>query len=98
MTKKQFVAVAASEFSLTKKLAEAFLDYALAEMGAAVVKTGRFEWPKFGVWTLRSRKARRIVNPQTGDDINLPKMWTVGFRPAKELKATIPAKRKGRAA
>jgi DNA-binding protein HU-beta len=92
MTKAQYVAHLASEFSLTKKLAGAVLDYALAEIGKETVSTGRFSWPGFGVWTLRRRKERTVRNPKTRELMTLGPLVTIGFRPAKELKDTFQRK------
>jgi DNA-binding protein HU-beta len=35
---------------------------------------------------VRSRKARKGRNPQTGQEIKIKASKTVGFKPAKELK------------
>ncbi|HMC34511.1 MAG TPA: HU family DNA-binding protein, partial [Myxococcales bacterium] len=58
-------------------------------IGRAVKKDGRFTYPGFGTWTIRSRKARRGRNPQTGEEIKIKASRTVGFKPAKELKSGL---------
>ncbi|HMF49487.1 MAG TPA: HU family DNA-binding protein, partial [Candidatus Saccharimonadales bacterium] len=42
--------------------------------------------PGFGTFTLRSRKARKGRNPQTGAVINIKASRTVGFKAAPVLK------------
>ena len=46
-------------------------------------------YPGFGTWSIRTRKARKIRNPQTNEIMKLKATKTIGFRPAKELKATL---------
>ncbi len=43
----------------------------------------------FGTFTVRQRKARRGLNPQTREPMQIPASKTVGFRPGNKLKAAI---------
>jgi DNA-binding protein HU-beta len=52
----------------------------------AVKKSRRFQVPGFGTFTVRSRKARKGRNPQTGAIITIKASRTVGFKPAPTLK------------
>ncbi|HZH81728.1 MAG TPA: HU family DNA-binding protein, partial [Phototrophicaceae bacterium] len=45
-----------------------------------------FQVPGFGTFTVRSRKARKGRNPQTGAVINIKASRSVGFKPAPVLK------------
>ncbi len=94
MTKAEFIAATAAQFGLTKKLTGEILENFTDRIGKHVVQTGRFSWPGFGTWTIRTRKARKIRNPQTEEIMNLGATKTIGFRPAKELKATFQAKKR----
>lgn len=71
---------------LTKKLAGELLDGMFDMMGKSVKKDKKFSYPGFGTFVLRTRKARKGRNPQTGAVINIKASKTVGFRPAKALK------------
>jgi nucleoid DNA-binding protein len=42
--------------------------------------------PNFGTFTVRSRKARKGRNPQTGAAISIKASHTVGFKAAPILK------------
>jgi nucleoid DNA-binding protein len=42
--------------------------------------------PGFGVFTRRTRKARRIINPQTHQPMDLPESVYVGFRCSKSIR------------
>ena len=83
------VEVVAAECKLTKKSAGEIIETVFTEVGNAVKKDTRFSYPGFGTWSLRSRKARKIRNPQTNEIMKLKASKTIGFRPAKELKKTL---------
>lgn len=70
----------------TKKAVEMILDLAFDEIAKSVRKEKRFSYPGFGTWTVRTRKARMGVNPQTKKPIKIPATKTVGFKPAPVLK------------
>jgi DNA-binding protein HU-beta len=89
MTKAELVEQVAAQANLTKKNAAEILDVVFSNIGKAVKKDARFSYPGFGTWSLRSRKARKIRNPQTNEIMKLKSSKTIGFRPAKELKETL---------
>ena len=89
MTKAELVELVAQQTRLTKKAAAEMMDVVFNNIGKAVKRDERFSYPGFGTWSLRSRKARRIRNPQTNEMMKLKASKTIGFRPAKELKVTL---------
>jgi DNA-binding protein HU-beta len=89
MTKAELVQTISTQTQLTKKDAARLLDLVFANIGKAVKKDARFSYPGFGTWTIRSRKARKIRNPQTNEMMKLKASKTVGFRPAKQLKNAL---------
>lgn len=89
MTKQELVEQVALQSRMTKKAAGELMDIIFNNIGRAVKKDERFSYPGFGTWSLRSRKARRIRNPQTNEMMKLKASKTIGFRPAKELKETL---------
>ena len=72
--------------NMTKKMAGEVLDHVFNLMAKSIKKEKKFSYPGFGTWMLRTRKARKGRNPQTGAVINIKASKTVGFRPAKALK------------
>lgn len=50
---------------------------------------GRVAIPGFGVFTVRTRKSRRVINPATKESMVLSATRTVGFRPAKEVRKSL---------
>ena len=89
MTKAELVEMVAAQSRLTKKNAAEIIEIVFANIGKAVKKDQRFSYPGFGTWSVRSRKARKIRNPQTNEMMKLKASKTIGFRPAKELKDTL---------
>ena len=90
MTKAELIeAVAAQGHGLTKKGTGEVVDALFTTLSKAIKKNGRFSYPGFGTWTVRSRKARMGRNPQTGEKIKIKASKTVGFKPSKELKHAL---------
>lgn len=89
MTKAELVEAVAAQGSMTKKAAAEILDVVFNSIGKAVKKESRFSYPGFGTWSMRSRKARKIRNPQTNEMMKLKASKTIGFRPARSLKDTL---------
>jgi DNA-binding protein HU-beta len=89
MTKAELVEAVAQQTRMTKKAAADLIDVVFANIGDAVKKDTRFSYPGFGTWSIRTRKARKIRNPQTNEIMKLKATKTIGFRPAKELKDTL---------
>ena len=71
---------------LTKKMTSELIDAVFENVGHAIRKEKRFSYPGFGTFVVRTRRARRGRNPQTGEVIKIKASKTVGFRPAKHLK------------
>jgi DNA-binding protein HU-beta len=89
MTKAELVEAVATQSRLTKKSTARIIDIIFDNISRAVKNERRFSYPRFGTWSLRSRKARRIRNPKTNELMKLDESRTIGFRPAKELKQTL---------
>ncbi len=75
--------------ALTKKAAAEIIDGLFATLAKTIKKEGRFSYPGFGTWTVRTRKARIGRNPQTSAVIKIKASKTVGFKPAKDLKSIL---------
>lgn len=74
---------------LSKACINEVADAIFNTLAKGIKKDKRFTYPGFGTWTVRSRKARKGRNPQTGAVINIPASKTVGFRPSPEFKGTL---------
>jgi DNA-binding protein HU-beta len=86
MTKGDLIDAVAKDAKISKRTAEEAVDATFEGISRAIKKSKRFQVPGFGTFTIRSRKARKGRNPQTGDVINIKASRTVGFKPAPTLK------------
>ena len=92
MTKAELVEKVATTLKhreLSKAAINEIADALFDSLGKGVKKDKRFTYPGFGTWTVRTRKARKGRNPQTGAVINIPASKTIGFRPSPELKQSL---------
>lgn len=86
MTKADLVSAVAKTTKLSKRAAGDAVDATFDNLARAIKKDRRFQVPGFGTFSVRSRKARKGRNPQTGDVIAIKASRTVGFKPAPVLK------------
>jgi DNA-binding protein HU-beta len=86
MTKGDLIDSVAKSAKISKRTAVEAVDATFDNVAKAIKKNKRFQVPGFGTFTLRSRKARKGRNPQTGAVINIKASRTVGFKPAPVLK------------
>ena len=86
MTKGDIINAVAKAAKLSKRAAGDALDATFETLARAIKKEKRFQVPGFGTFTVRSRKARKGRNPQTGAEITIRASRTVGFKPAPGLK------------
>jgi DNA-binding protein HU-beta len=66
---------------------------AATELMAAIVrelkKNGKFTLPSFGTFTVRKTKARKGLNPRTGEQIKVKAGKTVRFKASPTLKKIV---------
>ncbi|MEK6562813.1 MAG: HU family DNA-binding protein [Candidatus Binatota bacterium] len=86
MTKGDLINAVAKGVKLSKRAAGDAVDATFQALARAIKKDKRFQVPGFGTFTVRSRKARKGRNPQTGAEINIKASRTVGFKPAPTMK------------
>ncbi len=86
MTKADLINAVAKEAKLSKRAAGDAVDATFGNLARSIRKDKRAQVPGFGTFTVRSRKARKGRNPQTGDVIRIKASKTVGFKPAPDLK------------
>ncbi|MFQ5509358.1 MAG: HU family DNA-binding protein [Leptospirillia bacterium] len=90
MTKAELInAVASDGAGLSKKGVEQIVDSVFAAVAEAVSKEGRFAYPGFGTFTVKSRAARTGRNPQTGQTIKIPASKNVGFKASPSFKSSL---------
>lgn len=55
----------------------------------ALKKEGKFTLPSFGTFTVRKTKARKGLNPRTGESIKVKAGKTVRFKASPTLKKAV---------
>jgi DNA-binding protein HU-beta len=94
MTKTQIVARFAETMQVPKKEAATWIESYAALAVSETKKTGQFVLPGIGKLVKSIRNARKGRNPQTGEEIQIPKKTVVKFRVAKACKdAVVPPKK-----
>jgi len=86
MTKEEMVNAVAKSTKLSRRAAADAVNATFDALGRALRKDKRIQVPGFGTFSVRSRKARKGRNPQTGAVISIKASRTVGFKPAPTLK------------
>src|SRR6266849_2976845 len=79
MTKAELVEAVATQSRLTKKSTARIIDTIFDNISRAVKNESRFSYPRFGTWSLRSRKARRIRTRKATSRMKSGKPRTTGF-------------------
>lgn len=86
MSKNDLVDAVAKVTNVSKNAAGEAVDATFEALARAIRREKRFQVPGFGTFSIRSRKARKGRNPQTGAEISIKASRTVGFKPAPTLK------------
>jgi DNA-binding protein HU-beta len=74
---------------LNKKQTAELVAAVFENVGGAIKEDGRFAYPGFGTFTVKTRAARKGRNPRTGQEITISASKNVGFKPAPTLKENL---------
>ena len=86
MTRAELISAVAKAVKISKRAAGEAVDATFGGIARSIERDKRIQVPGFGTFSVRSRKARKGRNPQTGAVINIRASRTVGFKPAPALK------------
>jgi DNA-binding protein HU-beta len=90
MTKHDLISAICKEVpGLSKKTCGEVLDTCFGSLAKGIKKDKRFSYPGFGTWTMKLRKARKGVNPQTGQPITIKASKTCTFKPSIDFKKAL---------
>ena len=90
MTKAELIQQMAEDSGITKKEAGQTLDSLIEAIKEDLKKKdGKITLPGFGSFSKTKRKARKGINPQTGEQITITARNAVKFKPAKALKEAM---------
>lgn len=74
-----------------RREAEAIVHAVFDCMAEALVAGKRIELRGFGVFSVRTRRARTGRNPKTGQSVSIPERRTLSFAAGKELRERLNA-------
>lgn len=89
MTKHELVDRLSADTGMSRQQVERFLRILTDTIGEQIKAGDKVAITGFGTFDLGSRAARRGVNPQTGDEIQIPAMPMPRFRAGKRLKELV---------
>jgi DNA-binding protein HU-beta/integration host factor subunit beta len=86
----------AEEMNLTQEQVRVILQRVFSGIAETLVKEGRVELRRFGVFQVKQRKPRRARNPRTGERVHVPAKRVVTFKPGQEMEERIAPLTKGK--
>ena len=89
MTKKEIVKTISDKTGLTQLQIKEIVQLTFDGIIETLLEDGRVELRNFGVFQVKSRKARRARNPRTGLQVDVPEKFVVTFKPGKEMEARV---------
>ncbi|MCP4669179.1 MAG: HU family DNA-binding protein [Deltaproteobacteria bacterium] len=89
MTKSELIAGMAEKCNLSKADAERALNALVGFAKDTLKKEGRFALAGLGSFVVKTRKARKGRNPQTGEVIDIKERQAVRFKAGKTLQEKL---------
>ena len=89
MTKLDLINAINESTGGSKKDTSLLLDATINAMKTAIQNDGKFSYPGFGTFTMKTRAARKGRNPRTGETIQIKASKNVGFKAATSLKGAL---------
>ncbi len=96
MNKNDLVERLAEEHELTKVFARELVDSVFDMIAKAATSGEEVQLFGFGRFKVSERAARKGRNPQTGEAVKIAASKSLKFTPARQLKADLNTKRRGR--
>ena len=90
MNKADLVVAISEAYGTSKKEAEKFIDILFEEIQQCLSRGEEVKISGFGAFQVKSRKSRIGTSPVGGHEkIVIPATKTIGFKPSKNLKASV---------
>jgi integration host factor subunit beta len=101
VTKKEIVKQISERSNLTQMRTKEIVQWTFDAIIEALEQDGRIELRNFGVFEVKTRKARTARNPKTDEEVEVPEKNVVTFQPGKVMeekvrKALSPSQRQAR--
>jgi DNA-binding protein HU-beta len=92
MNKAELIDAVAKNAKMSKKDASAAVDAMVKTVTNTLKKGDKVTLVGFGTWEVRKRKARKGVNPRTGEPIKIKATKVVSFKPGAAIKQAVAGK------
>lgn len=89
MTKDQIALKIAERLDLRKGQVKEIVQMTLDEILDAIIEEERLELRNFGVFEVRTKKARKGRNPRTGVEVMVPKHKVITFKAGRHVRAKL---------
>jgi integration host factor subunit beta len=89
VTKKEIVKSISDKTGLTQLQIKEIVQLTFDGIVQTLLEERRVELRNFGVFQVKSRKARKARNPRTGRQVDVPEKFVVTFKPGKEMEAKV---------
>jgi nucleoid DNA-binding protein len=89
VTKKEIVRTISDKTGLTQLQIKEIVQLTFEGIVETLLEEGRVELRNFGVFQVKTRKARQARNPRTGRQVSVPAKSVVVFKPGKGMEARV---------
>lgn len=89
MTKKELITRLASRTQLNISTCETVINAFASEIENTLCAGADFPLHGIGKWTVRTRKARTVRNPRTGESMSIPSRQAVTFKTSSRLNDCV---------
>jgi len=89
VTKKEIVRIISERADLTQLKTKEIVQWTFDAIIDTLVTEGRIELRNFGVFEVKTRKARRARNPRTNEPVTVEAKNVVTFQPGKEMEERV---------
>lgn len=88
-TKSDIVSAISKNMNCSLQVAGQFFEQSLEQILRTLHENGRLELRNFGVWEIKTRRARTALNPRTGEKIQTKEKKVVTFTAGKYVNELI---------
>jgi integration host factor subunit beta len=89
VTKKEIVRIISERADLTQLKTKEIVQWTFDAIIQTLLEEGRIELRNFGVFEVKTRKARRARNPRTNQPVSVEAKNVVTFQPGKEMEERV---------
>lgn len=89
MNNKEFIAELARQNKMKAAVAQHVLNTLLTAMGESFQEGDAVQFPSFGLFEVKKKMERILVNPGSGQRMLVPPKLTLGFKPTPMVKDKI---------